>query len=361
VKKLFITIVVLLLPVGCSSDLPEIVGCEAVGDIRPVCEMRSPEDIAALDDDRHLLLAHFGHMGEGVGGISLFDTHTELLTPLYPGGAGAALESSSGWGDADCVSPPGESIGPHGTHLHQLEDGRWRYLVVNHGEREAIELFELQNAGADSSLTWRGCVMATEVAVVNDVVGLANGDLVLSQMWKTGSTFEMIKGMMGFSTGRLWRWSSESGLKPVPGTEAGQPNGLEISADNRYLYANMYFEAQTWKIDIETGETVAVAEVANADNSAWSPDGRLWVATHHGEGMQILDCFNEKSRPCAIPFKIVAIDPETMETEVVFAHSGPPMGGATIAVAQGGRVYMGSFAGDRLISVSDFSSKKLIE
>jgi len=30
------------------------------------------------------------------------------------------------------------------------------------------------------------------------------------------------------------------------------------------------------------------------------------------------------------------------------------MGAATVAVAQGGRVYMGSFAGDRMISVPGF-------
>ena len=44
-----------------------------------------------------------------------------------------------------------------------------------------------------------------------------------------------------------------------------------------------------------------------------------------------------------------------METEVLFAHSGAPMGAVTIAVPQGDRVYMGSFVGDRMISVPNFS------
>ena len=43
-----------------------------------------------------------------------------------------------------------------------------------------------------------------------------------------------------------------------------------------------------------------------------------------------------------------------MESESVFSHRGAPMGAATVAVPQAGRVYMGSFVGDRLISVPDF-------
>jgi len=354
VRKLFVSVAVLLIAGGCSSELPQIVGCEAVGDIRPVCDMQTPEDIAALDDDRHLLLAHFGHMGKATGSISLFDTRTEMRTPLYPDGE-ALVEATPGWGDASCVEPPGETLGPHGTHLHQLEGGRWRYLVVNHGARESIEVFELLQAGADSSLVWRGCVIATAATLVNDVVGLANGDLILSQMTETAdSNLEMIKGMLGFPTGSLWRWRQGSGLEPMVGTEAAGPNGLEISADGRYVFADMYLEGEIWKIDVDSGQKIAVAEVANADNSAWAPDGRLWLATHRYEGLEFLDCLGNMSRSCGVKFEIVALDPDTMETEVVFAHSGPPMGAATIAVHQAGRVYMGSFAGDRLISVPLF-------
>ena len=45
-----------------------------------------------------------------------------------------------------------------------------------------------------------------------------------------------------------------------------------------------------------------------------------------------------------------------MEHELLFSHSGAPMGAATVAVPQGGRVYMGSFVGDRMISVPDFTA-----
>jgi hypothetical protein len=49
-----------------------------------VCGMQTPEDIAALDDGRHLLLAHFGGMIDGSGSLSLFDTQTERMKSLFP-------------------------------------------------------------------------------------------------------------------------------------------------------------------------------------------------------------------------------------------------------------------------------------
>ena len=57
---------------------------------------------------------------------------------------------------------------------------------------------------------------------------------------------------------------------------------------------------------------------------------------------------------CVACFAVIAVDPDTMVSETVFAHAGPPMGAATVAVPQAGRVYMGSFVGDRLISSADF-------
>ena len=191
---------------------------------------------------------------------------------------------------------------------------------------------------------------------MNDVVGLANGDIIYSRMFHSGGTLEMLQSLMGISTGDLWRWSRDSGLRVLPGTGAAQPNGLEISADERFVFANMYFEEEVWKVDAVTGEKVAVAAVAHADNSAWGSDGRLWVATHNGGIMEIVSCLGNQSKPCGASFEIIAVDPETMATEVMFAHRGAPMGAVTIAVPQGGRVYMGSFVGDRFISVPDFGS-----
>lgn len=347
-----------LIACGCSNELAPITDCDPVGDIRPVCGMKTPEDIAALEDGRYLLLAHFGGMEDGTGSLSLFDTQTEQLRNLFPKADGATVNNDPDWGDRNCGPPSLAKFSPHGTHLHQLDNGRWRYLVVNHGGRESIEMFELNPAGDSSALHWRGCVLAAPDTAMNDVVGLANGDLIYSRMYHSLGMLDALKGLLGFSTGDLWRWNSTTGLRVLPGTAAAQPNGLEISPDGRFVFANMYSEQEVWKIDAASGEKIATAAIANADNSAWGSDGRLLIATHTGGVAELLACMGQPQNPCGGSFEIIAMDPETMAAEVVFAHRGAPMGVATIAVAQGGRVYMGSFVGDRMISVSDFSPAK---
>jgi hypothetical protein len=336
---------------ACSAKQPPIVGCDAVGDIQPICGMQTPEDIAALDDGRHLLLANFGGMHNGTGSLSLFDTRSKQLTPLFPPVSGQVAAPAAPWGQADCPPPDLAQFSPHGTHLGRLANGDWRYLVVNHGGREAIEMFALTNAQGSSSLEWRGCVLAAPDTFMNDVVGLANGDLIYSRMFHNGGMLETVQGLLGFATGDLWRWNQTTGLRLLPGTSAAQPNGLEISADERYVFANMYFEKEVWKVDSTTGETVAVGNVANVDNSAWGPDGRLWLVAHRAGLAEMKYCLDHQQETCGAAFEVVAMDPNTMQTEVIFSHQGAPMGAATIAVAQGDRVYMGSFSGDRMISV----------
>jgi len=320
--------------------------------------MRTPEDIAALPDGRHLLLAHFGHMGEGTGGISLFDTRTETLKTLYPAPADAENRVEPGpWGEAGCTEPPGEHLSPHGTHLHRLRDGRWRYLVVNHGDREAVEIFELFPAGSESRLAWRGCVNAVEDTMMNDVVGLDNGDVIYTRMFHASDSLALPKSALGIATGELWRWNPARGLAPLPATAAAQPNGLEVDAANEYVYADMYMEGQVWQVRLSDGEVTARYDIPHADNSAWGSDGRLWLATHDMGLRDLVNCFRHPQEPCPGGFDIIALDPASGDFESVFRHQGAPMGAATVAVPQAGRVYMGSFVGDRMISVPDFGAR----
>ncbi len=352
--KRWIVALCLVSTTACVDDEMKISGCDAIGDIHPVCNMQSPEDIAALNDGRHLLLAHFGGMHNGTGSLSLFDTKTEQITPLFPPSNGLVASDGANWGEANCKPPPLDTFSPHGTHLHQLADGRWRYLVVNHGGRESVELFELLGEGSNSTLAWRGCVPAGSETYMNDVVGLSNGDLIYTRMFHNSGTLEQLLSMVGKNTGDVWRWNRQSGLRVLPGTDANQPNGIEIAADERHVFVNMYFTGELWKVDADTGEVVATAPVPSGDNSAWGSDGRLWVTTHKDSIPNLLSCFQTQAEPCGAGFEIIAVNPETMNFEPVFSHRGAPMGAATVAVPQAGRVYMGSFVGDRLISVPDF-------
>ena len=359
--KLSVLLTAVLLGACSNADI-HIADCQPLDGLQPVCGMQTPEDIAALDDGRHLLLAHFGGMIDGSGSLSLFDTQTERMKSLFPSSSSSSSSSSSAvvdvasaiWGDTDCAAPNPETFRPHGTHLHRLANGALRYLVVNHGERETVEMFEVLGNGAATRLQWRGCLEPAADTFMNDVVGLSSGDVIYTRMFHDAGTVEMLLSLIGFDTGDLWRWSKQTGPQLLPGTTANQPNGLEISPDERHVFANMYVTQELWKVDVDTGEIIDVAAVANADNSAWGSDGRLWVTTHTAPLSDMIACAGSQELACGASFAVIAVDPETMMTETIFAHAGPPMGAATVAVPQAGRVYMGSFVGDRLMSSVDF-------
>jgi hypothetical protein len=346
-----LSLVAMLLAGGCSNpEGTRVSDCDDRGELHPVCGMQSPEDIAVVPGGRYLLLSELGNMGEFPGRILLFDVGDESWRPLYPpqtAGAPAVLQ-----GDPGCSEPPGEALSPHGSHLVQLDDGSWRYLVVNHGGREAVELFSLAE-GEDGvpQLAWQGCVLAPDNAMLNDVVGLSNGDVLFSRMYRPDDFLGSLMPVLGAQSGDVWGWNRDTGLKLLPDTAGSLTNGLEISPDGAYLFINQYMDDKVIKYDLSAEEVVGVGRVASGDNSAWGPDGKLWVASQRGSPQVYFTCMREPKATCGMTFESVAVDPQTMQSQVVFSHQGPPMGAATVAVPLGDKVYLGSYLGDRLLVV----------
>ncbi len=336
---------------GCG--VPEgtvITDCADKGNLHPVCGLQSPEDIAIVPGGDYLLLSELGSIGETPGRIVLFDVRDESWRAIFP--VDTASAPADVQGDTGCTEPPGPEMSPHGSHLVQLQDGSWRYLVVNHGGREAVELFALQApAGGEPQLQWQGCVFPASNTFINDVVGLANGDVVYTRMYHPQDFLGLWRGMLGFETGDVWRWSKETGTRLLPGTGGSMTNGVEISPDERFVFINQYMDKEIHKYDLVTEQRVAVGQVANADNSAWGPGGELWLVSQSIELPVYLACSRDYSVTCGMAFDIVALDPETMQSRVIFQHQGPPMGAATVATANRDKVYVGSFLGDRLLVV----------
>ena len=349
----------LFLP-GCSlPDGTLITDCVDSGDLHPVCGMQSPEDIAIVPGGDYLLLSELGSIGERPGRILAFNVNDESWRPLYPV-AGTPLPAML-QGDTGCTDPPGAALSPHGSHLVQLDDGSWRYLVVNHGGREAVEIFALETAeNNEPSLQWQGCLFPAGNTVMNDVVGLRNGDVIYTRMYHPDDLLGKLRALLGFESGDVWRWSRATGTRLLPGTGGSLTNGIEISADERFIFINQYMDKEIQKYDLAAQEVVGRAPVANADNSAWAPGGELWVASQSLEAASYLACTGDPAVTCGTAFDIVALDPETMESRVIFQHQGPPMGAATVAIPHRGKVYIGSFLGDRLLVVpmSEFTLSK---
>jgi hypothetical protein len=336
--------------VACGSGEDLVTGCEDVHGIHPVCGFQNPEDLALLPDGRTLVVSQFGAMdGSRPGSLALFDLQSETLRVAYRGGADDPAPVA-GWGAADCPGPPPAGFAPHGIDLAPRRDGRLQLLVVNHGGRESVEFFEIAGSGEQARIAWRGCAVAPDHSWLNDVVGLPEGGFLVTHMMDKESRLTgMISASLGRNTGVVYEWHDGSGFSAIPGSEGPFPNGIELSPDGHDVFVNLYTAGEVRRISRETGEVLGRAAVAQPDNATWGRDGRLLVASHDSGLRDVIQCNDLEQGACPFAFEIVALDPGTMEREVIFANSGPPMGAATVALDLGDELVMGSFAGDRII------------
>jgi hypothetical protein len=339
--------------IGCSSGLEVIGDCRPERGIRPICGFHNPEDLALLDDSRTLVVSQFGSLdGSQAGSLALFDIVSESLRITFPS-SGEPTTTGPVWGAEDCPGPPPVGFSPHGIDLAQRADGHWQLLVVNHGGREAVEFFEIVGQGATRAIEWRGCAVPPPEAYFNDVVTLPEGGFLVTHMMERDSPLlGMLKSSMGFDTGWVFEWQTDSGYQMVPGTEGAMPNGIEISPDGTEIFLNLYGAGQIARIARHSGELLGSAEIPAPDNLTWRDDGLLLVASHPAPLGDMMTCMRGiEEGSCPFEFQIVALDPQTMTGQPIFSNAGPPMGAGTVALQVGQELFIGTFAGDRIARV----------
>lgn len=336
---------------GCGSATPPITGCEAGSGITPDCRFQNPEDLVATPGGGALLVSQMGQMdGSRSGNLVLFEHGTGpggLIRPLFPL---EALSDDRSWGDVRCPPPDTALFSPHGLDLVRRDDGNWMLLVVNHGGRESVEMFQVEGEGATLSLRWRGCAQGPDQAFFNDVAGRRDGGFYVTHMYPIDSEVSaVLRGaLFGSDIGRVYSWDQQSGWTAVPGSDGPFPNGIALAQDEQALYINMYLSGEVRKLDLASGTVVATYEGGQTDNSTWHSDGRLIVATHIAELSDMTGCAELEAGSCGFAFRIVALDPADLSAEVLLEHEGPPMGAATVALVHDGELFLGTFAGDRI-------------
>jgi len=333
---------------ACTSGAPPIADCEARDGIEPLCGFQNPEDLARLPGTDWLVVSQM-HRASSAGGLVLWNATTGARMAGYPGDR-PNDQPDTAWGDAACPGPIGSALDPHGIDLRATVDGS-RLLVVNHGGRESIEWFAIDTSQEAPQLIWKGCAVAPDGTSLNDVAALDGDDLVATHMVtpnRAGQVFALVKSLLGFSTGHVLQWSREGGFAILPGSSANLPNGIATS--ERWIFVNAYGGGELLRFARPSGELTRVPLPAG-DNLSWADDGRLLAASHRAGVNQVLACGSLESGSCPFAFAVVAIDPESLATQVVLEHAGAPMGGVTVALQLGNDLYLGTFAGDRIARV----------
>ena len=313
---------------GQAPQAPEaaVEGCEPVGELRFICDVIGPEDLAVVPDSDWVIAS-----GNQAGGrIQLVSVSGRTARVLFPGAAAGERLDSQAY--PTCPGPidptEGDDFRAHGLYLQPGPDAVHALYVVHHGLRESVEVFELDAGPAEPALTWIGCAVAPEGVTLNAVVALPDGGFAATAPRMTGEVASAV-----------WEWQAGGGWQVVPGSEDIRPNGLEISADGAWLYVAGWQDERF--IRLSRGrtpvETDAVQLGFRPDNLRMAPDGLVYAAGH-----------TDFQRPSEAS-NVARIDPDRLEFERIFQQ--PYLEGfaaATTAVPIGGDIWLGTNRGEMI-------------
>lgn len=358
IASLIVIAPLLIVAVRAYTAIEPISSCEPIEDAHPLCGWQNPEDMVALPDDRHVIVSEYGGMnGEQAGTLSLLNLDTETRHVLY---SGDSFTGSGSWGAPDCVNAPGKEFSPHGIHLSQRADGQMQLLVVQHGGRESVEMFEVTQSPDGWTLSWRGCVIAPVGSTLNDVAATPDGGFLVTHMMTKrssalGQFYEFLKAsLFGIEGGYVLAWQPDAGFSQLSNSQGRLANGIEISPDGETVFVNYSLSGEVRRINWRSGQIEASnASLPPLDNITWTPDGQLLMAGALAGTMEMMACTNLEVGNCPGAFAILAVDPETLESRTIYA-GGPdtPSGAGTVGLrVRDGSLLIGTFAGDRIVRV----------
>ena len=342
---------------GCDAPPPSE-SCEPVGNLEFLCGFEGPEDLVLMPDSAGLLVSELGSpiaaggVEEGdsslQGRISFVDLGSGERRVLYDADSANDFRRPNPiWGDPACEQPSG--FAPHGVDLVQRGE-RYQLLVVNHAERDSIEFFELLSEAGEWRLQWQGCVEAPDNSSFNDVAGTRKGFYVTRFAERDPGWRSMLAMFMRQETGHVWHWTMQDGFVEVPGTRGSMPNGVLVSGDSRRLFVNYYGENRMQAMTAKGEEQFAVT-LEGPDNSNWdSGRQKMLVTAHEFSMLRMSRCVADIAANCELGFQVVEVDVDSGDIRVLYqSESGQPFGAATAAVRLDSKLYIGSFAGQRIL------------
>lgn len=358
-KKYFVVSFLVIVAIQFYPSVEPIISCAPIGNARPLCGWQNPEDMVALPDGHHVIVSEYGGQnGEKTGTLSLLDLKTETRRVLYKGGT---TKGAGPWGARDCLDAPGEEFSPHGIHFSHRIDGRMQLLAVQHGGRESVEMFEVTNSLDGWALAWRWCVIPPEGSMINDVVATPDGGILITHMMTKrsgalGQSYEFMKAsLFGIESGYVLAWRPNEGFSRLANSEGVIANGIEISPDGETVFVNYSLNGEVRRINRRSGKIEASnTSLPPLDNATWTPDGQLLVAGALASTFDMMACMDLESGSCPGAFAIIALDPVTLESEMIY-EGGPntPSGAGTVGLrVRDGSLLIGTFAGDRIVRVT---------
>ncbi len=346
-----------------SATNGKVVAAE-LGAVGYVSGVRGPEDLLALPNTHWIVVSGLKQKATG-GKLFLVDSISKTARAFFPD-AGFNVNPQRDNFPA-CPGPVNaDNFSAHGMNISTQANNITRLYVVNHGSREAVEVFEINTAEAEPVISWVGCVPLPEGTMGNAVTSIPGGGLavtlfIANDYFAGGDALNDRKLwlqhlMQNRPTGHVARWSVDEGWQQLAGTAASGPNGIEASADGQWLWVANWGARNILRIPLlkmgeqqqkDDREPEELSLDFMPDNLRWGDDGQLWVAGAVGTPQSYWGCV---SRPdCSTEYAIAKVDPST-DIVSVLAHpdTSPQFSHATTAVKVRGIIWVGANPSDRV-------------
>jgi hypothetical protein len=313
---------------GASSS-----DCRSEQGLTYLCGFILPEDVVNVGSTGLVLAS--GHLAPGH--MYLIDPATATWSELIHSAAFRLQHDTDAY--PDC---PGalnlEAFDVHGISLAETSARRFSIYTTSHGDREAIEIYDLDLSGTAPILTWNGCVLLQQDGYFNAVASLADGGFVATRMRDANARTDQIAP--GSNSGRVFEWHPAGDLEPVAGTELSLPNGIDVSPDGRYLFVAATLTQELVRFDRRAtpiGKRTAALPM-RPDNIHWDDNGKLLIA-----GPNPVDPAACDGGGCPSGWTVVEVDPETLVvSRLGGADRNATLQRASAAIRVGNEIWVGS-------------------
>ena len=336
IPKLVILITLILPVCGSNAFAGDL---QNSSDLKIIKGPQNAEDILPIGDTQWLVTSGMNGQTSGSsisGHLYLVNGREKTFEEFFPGKNPTFDHDKKMFGE--CPGPINlQNFSSHGLALKEKSPGKYRLYMTSHGEREAIEVFNINTRGSKPAVNWTGCVPLSEDIMANSVAILSDGGFVTTKFHDPTIPNSMMSIVQGKLTGGVHEWHPGEKVKAIPGTELSGANGIAVSHDDKYVYVAAFGSREIVRFD-RTKSPVKLEKVKidiMPDNIHWGDDGLLYTAG------------NNSARGTG--WSIFSITPETLEVKrITGVDQTAVMQNASSAVPVDDEIWVGTFSGDRI-------------
>lgn len=255
---------------------------------------------------------------------------------------------------ASCSTAPDfNQLTPHGLDY----DAQHQTLyMVNHGGREAVEVFHVDTrGGGEPSLAWQGCIPAPKGAYLNAASVIDPDHVVFTDISPLDKQENRDRMEAGQPLGGLYEWQAGKGVTRIHAADKfSGPNGVVTGDNGKAIYMVATGNKAVVKLTRQGDDytTTQTKVPFSPDNVNWTPDhSAIMVGGQASSFSDVVKCNDQKTANCNyVPTSLSLMDPESLQLKTVLpAGNYAGLTSGTGAVVVNHELWLSSTKNDRVV------------